>query len=332
MDYIVFDLEWNQSSDKALENEKIPFEIVEIGAVKLDSNFQVVESFSQLICPSVYQELNERTQKLIGLTAEELAGGVPFQAAACRFLDWCGKEGTFCTWGNMDLTELQRNMRFFGVESRLAKPLKYFDVQKLFSLAYEDRKARRSLEYAVDYLHLSKDCVFHRALEDANYTAQIFRQIDRKYLVNYSIDYYQCPRSRAEEIYAVFPTYSKYVSREFASKERAMSDREVTSTRCCLCGRPAKRKIRWFAGQGRNYYCLAWCEEHGYLKGKIRLKKAEDGRLFAVKTLKSVTGEEAGSIKERQEQLRQRRKEKRRKRLKGEDPKKRKYKERGRKE
>ena len=38
MNYIVFDLEWNQCPDgKEKEIKDMPFEIIEIGAVKLDS-------------------------------------------------------------------------------------------------------------------------------------------------------------------------------------------------------------------------------------------------------------------------------------------------------
>ena len=37
MNYIVLDLEWNQSADgKAYTNSRIPFEIIQIGAVKFD--------------------------------------------------------------------------------------------------------------------------------------------------------------------------------------------------------------------------------------------------------------------------------------------------------
>ncbi len=64
---------------------------------------------------------------------------------------------------------------------------------------------------------------------------------------NYSIDCYIPPQSKKEEIYAVFETYSKYVSREFDSPEKAFSDKEVTSTRCYICGKPAKKKIRWLS-------------------------------------------------------------------------------------
>ena len=39
MNYIVVDFEWNQTSyGKGSENRKIPFEIIEIGAVKLMKN------------------------------------------------------------------------------------------------------------------------------------------------------------------------------------------------------------------------------------------------------------------------------------------------------
>ena len=42
MNYIVMDLEWNQSCHgHARENPKMPFEIIEIGATKLDSKFNI---------------------------------------------------------------------------------------------------------------------------------------------------------------------------------------------------------------------------------------------------------------------------------------------------
>ena len=41
MNYIVFDLEWNQCPyGKERENRRLPFEILEIGAVKLDEKWR----------------------------------------------------------------------------------------------------------------------------------------------------------------------------------------------------------------------------------------------------------------------------------------------------
>lgn len=316
MDYIVLDLEWNQSPDgKGTENKKIPFEIVEIGAVKMNEQFEITGQFSEIICPVIYKEMHHITQELIHLDMEELSKGRAFPEVIKEFFEWCGDDYMFCTWGMMDLTELQRNMKYYDTKIPMPYPMKYYDIQKLFSIAYEDRKTRRSLEDAIDYLKIDKDEAFHRATSDAYYTALVLAGLDKQVLGNYSIDCYHNPKNRKEEIYAVFDTYSKYISREFETREIAMKDREVTATRCYRCGRTARKKIRWFPTNNKMYYCQAICPEHGYMKGKIRMKKAESGKIFVVKTLKLVGKEEAETVRERQEQMRIKRKIKR-KRLK----------------
>ena len=49
---------------------------------------------------------------------------------------------------------------------------------------------------------------------------------------------------------------------------------------------------RWFSYGQRFYFALGICPEHGYMKGKIRVKKSEQDLYYAVKTIKAV-GEEA---------------------------------------
>ena len=56
--YIVFDLEWNQSIEgKEHSIEHFPFEIIEIGAVKLDERRNMVSEFHGLITPQVYVDI-----------------------------------------------------------------------------------------------------------------------------------------------------------------------------------------------------------------------------------------------------------------------------------
>ena len=62
--------------------------------------------------------------------------------------------------------ELQRNMKYYNLLKLIPGPVRYYDVQKLFSVKFEDGIARRSLEYAIDYLKLPKNRDFHRALAD----------------------------------------------------------------------------------------------------------------------------------------------------------------------
>lgn len=312
MNYIVFDLEWNQSSDRREPDVGIPFEIVEIGAVKLNDKKEIIGEFNQLVKPQIFQTIHYMTTKIIHIDKEELATGKPFPEVAKDFLSWCGKNYMFCTWGTLDLTEFQRNLCYYGMDEITKGPLPYYDIQKFFSIAFEDRKIRRSLEFAVDYLNIEKDIPFHRAFSDAYYTAKVFAKIYSKEVEKYvSYDVFMTPRSKREEVHKTFPTYSKYISREFKDKLTAMADKGVSGTRCYLCGRRTKKKIKWFSVNGKHYYSLSYCKRHGYLKGKARMKKADDGEIYVVKTLKLISPEDADVIIEKQEKLRKQRAEKR---------------------
>lgn len=302
MNYIVLDLEWNQSNTgEEPEAARLPFEIIEIGAIKMNENKVMISEFNELIRPQVYQELHHVTSQLIHMQMEELERGRPFVEVAQQFLEWCGKEEyCFCTWGTQDLTELQRNMEFFGMEPLAEVPIAFLDVQKLFSIAYEDRKSRRSLEFAIDFLNLEKDIPFHRAFSDAYYTAKVLAEIrEESVFRNVSYDVYHPPRTREEEIKVQFDTYAKYISRQFASKTEAFADKEVISSKCYLCHRNLRKKIKWFSVNGRHYYCVAYCEKHGYLKGKIRVRKTEDGRVYVVKTTKFIPKEDVDKLAEK---------------------------------
>ena len=295
MNYIVLDLEWNQSNaGKEAENPELAFEIIEIGAVKLNEEFQLMSEFSKLIKPQIYHEMHHITSKLIHMRMEELERGKPFKEVMESFLEWISEEEcTFCTWGPLDLTELQKNMRYYNMEPLSDGPIAFLDVQKLFSIAFEDRKTRRALEWAVDYLGIEKDIPFHRAFSDAYYTAKVLEKIEDKSVLEYvSFDTFTPPASREKEIKIQFDTYAKYISRVFADKTEAFADKEVASSKCYLCHRNLRKKVKWFTSNGKNYYCIAHCDKHGYLKGKNRVKRTADGKVFIVKTTKFISEED----------------------------------------
>lgn len=303
MNYIIFDLEWNQSSGSsriAEDGQNLPFEIVEIGAVKLNENRDMIGEFSELIKPQIYDEMNYITSRLIHLQMEELKKGKPFQEVMKRFLEWCGDDVIFCTWGPLDLLELQRNMAYYQMEPLTDRPLKYYDIQKLFSIAYEDKKSRRTLEYAVDMLGIHKDIPFHRAFSDAYYTAEVFDMIeDPDVLQLFSFDTYVLPKTKKEEIDIKFPDYRKTISRVFQDKSELLSDKSTTEIKCFKCDRCLKKKVNWFTNNGKHYYAIGHCLMHGNVKSKLRIRKAECGGVYAVKTEKCISVEDAKLIKEK---------------------------------
>ena len=54
---IVFDLEWNQAAEKSKEASDLTFEVIELGAVKVDDAGQIVDTFERLVRPVVYPQL-----------------------------------------------------------------------------------------------------------------------------------------------------------------------------------------------------------------------------------------------------------------------------------
>ena len=311
MNYIVLDLEWNQSSDVKRADKLLNFEIIEVGAVKLNSNKIMVSEFSSLIKPQVYHQMHKITSKLIHLQMQELEHGRPFTEVMTDFLSWCGTDYIFCTWGSLDLSELQNNMLYFGMPALSDRPIPFLDVQKLFSIAFEDGKSRRALEYAVDFLHIEKDIPFHRAFSDAYYAGKVLAKLPEQVYANVSFDIFNPPMSRETEIKIVFDNYAKYISRLFPDKVTALSDREVSSSKCYICHKNLKKTIRWFTPNGKHYYCVAFCDKHGLLKGKIRIHKTESEEVYVVKTTKFISQKEAELIKEREERSKEIRKKRR---------------------
>lgn len=311
--YIIFDLEWNQSIyGKADSIEDFPFEIIEIGAVRMDQDCMMGGEFHRLIRPQVYTQMHYAISEVTHMDMGELwSHGEEFAVAARDFLGWCGEESIYCTWGAMDLTELQRNMRHFSVENPFPKPLFYYDIQKLYGLFYKDG-VKPSLDTAVEEMGLLENRPFHRALDDAYYTGKVWARMmeewgEERLLPYRSVDYYRIPDNKKEEVRMVFPSYSKYVSRGFPSKEDAMKERSVAEMKCYKCGRMLRKKVRWFTPNQKIYYGLALCPEHGYLKGKIRMKRIDDTQVYVVKTLKLTDEDGALEIMARKDDMRKKR-------------------------
>ena len=298
--YIVLDLEWNQGSEYT-SNPEIPFEIIEIGAVKLDQDKNIIDRFSCLVRPQVYRKINSITGQVIHITMNELRESEVFPDVMNAFLKWCGSDYIFCTWGTLDLTELQINMRYHGMRPLAEGPITYLDIQKLFSLSKEDGKSRRSLEYAVDFFGMEKKDAFHRADNDALYTALVFKKLaDPEVESHYSFDVFHVPSDRKHEIHVEFDTYSKYISRVFPDKLVALNDREATSLRCRKCNKDMKRRIHWFSLNGKNYYALGNCPEHGLQRGKLRIKKAGGFQVYVVKTIRDADEKDREELKEKE--------------------------------
>lgn len=316
MNYVVIDLEWNQSAKgKSYEKKELPFEIIQIGAVKLDENGCVVDVFNSIIRPTVYKKLHAAVKEVVALSEKELKNGESFQVAFQQLMKFCGDDYIFCSWGSQDLWQLQQNMQYYKIENAFPKVMKYYDVQKLFSLVFEDGKIRRTVEYAVDVFSMEKNLPFHSAVNDAIYVAGLFKRLmdNKETMERISLDYFKPPLNKKEEVCLRFKNYTKYVYRVFPSKEDVMKDKTVCMIKCPICRTTLRKKILWFSGNSKKHYCVAKCPFHGYIRGKIVMKRyaSDPSAVFPIKIVKPVSEEEVEAIRQMKEQVAEKRRLKR---------------------
>lgn len=316
MNYIILDLEWNQpAKGKAFEEKELPFEIIQIGAVKLDEKGSILDTFNCIVHPVVYKKLHSAVKEVVALTDEELKNGETFQEAFSKLMQFCESDYIFCTWGSQDLWQLQQNMQYYHIENAFPKVMKYYDVQKLFSIVFEDGKLRRTVEHAVDVFSIEKDLPFHSAVNDARYVARLFQCLmeNKEAMERVSVDYYKPPTCKKEEVCLRFKTYTKYVYRVFPSREAAMEDRGVCMIKCPVCRTTLRKKVMWFSSNTKKYYSVAKCPFHGFVRGKIQMKKFADDpqKVFPIKIVKPISEEDVEKICQMKNQVTEKRRQKR---------------------
>lgn len=174
MRYIIIDLEWNNGYSS--KQHGFLNEIVEIGAVMLSDKLEVIDTYTQLIKPSLVKKLSNRFKELTKITPEEVEEkGVSFDEAISSFRDWCGEEeNVFLSWSNSDLYVLLKNFELHTGDVVVDFMDNYCDIQRFcmrvlgipFSNQIGLANCAEMLEISVDTQSL------HRALSDCYLTAE----------------------------------------------------------------------------------------------------------------------------------------------------------------
>ncbi len=187
MHYIVLDLEFNQepssltiSADSA---SVCPFEIIQIGAIKLDSDWNAIATFNRYIKPTIYLKINDFVSELTGITIQKLLNEKEFPQTLNDFIQFMGDDIVLCTWGMTDMKELYRNALFHRYDLKRL-PDKVINLQPYVSIHLKQpAKKLMNLKAAVDALSIPVTYPFHNALYDAYYTAQLLKKLSRTELL-----------------------------------------------------------------------------------------------------------------------------------------------------
>ena len=304
MHYIILDLEWNQPisyQSRAYREvgDRLMFEMIQIGAVRLDEDLNPAEAISIPIAPTHYIRIHPRIRRMTGLDSENLAGAPAFREALEQFSDWCGEDYTLLTWGCDDVSVLHQNVVFFGCEDVPLAPL--CDIQRLFSDVH-GLKDRSSLRAAMELVSIAPDesLAFHNARNDAWYTALVFRTLPDPGAV---LNYVQTPKpllpsrrhARARTAGELFPSVRAALSGETALKPV-----------CPRCGRVLSLDGEYMKQSADKYIAIARCKSHGRLLIRLRLRADEDGQCLLTRTVVPATQANIAYVHTKQLQMQQR--------------------------
>lgn len=277
MNYIIIDLEWNQplsyqSRTFREVGDKLIFEMIQIGAVKLDEQLNYVDGISVPIQPTHYVKVHPRIRRMTGLGPEILDNAPRFEEAIDQFVAWCGEDYTLLTWGCDDVSVLQQNLDFFDVHPDLPVMC---DIQRLFSDVHK-LKDRMGLKPAMDLLHIEpeEDKAFHNALNDAYYTGLVFATLpDPKAVLAYT----QQPKKL---IHADHESQKKLRgAARFDSLAAALASEEATQVKCPSCGKAAPLDGDYVPQSADKYIGLAKCPHHGMIMCRLRFYVDKDHKI-----------------------------------------------------
>lgn len=295
MNYIILDMEWNQSYPKLGEDNrkrKTKNEIIEIGAIKLDENMNCLASYKRLIRPVFIRKLNSHVKKLTGITEKMLAEGSFFPETIEEFRKWCGEDRKIITWGYDDIPMLISCLKMYGMDSGWIGD--WYNLQLIFNAQTDSGTNQKSLKSALEHFNseIDEEHPWHDALNDAYYTAVICRKLDLKKGIE---DYNSCLKSKKSEVLAEGDSLKlKEIFRQqfrgIVIDGRRQYPEAFNNNPCPVCHAPMVR-CAWLKTGTCCLATIAECKRHGKFFLRINICRNKRGEKSARKIIYDITPE-----------------------------------------
>ncbi len=261
------DLEWNTAYCK--KYDCFFNEIIEIGAVKLDENFNIKDSASVIVKPQIGKKLRGRVKDLTHITNEDVSLGISFEEAVKGFSEWLGdEESTFLTWGDGDIRVFSKNYEYFFNIEALPFIDNYADAQK-YCQSFIDAPSGQQigLASACEKLGVNpEDFSHHRALDDSLMTVECIKKVfDSTKLQKYIR---KCDTTFYKKL-----SFKPYVIKDLNDPD---IDRSKLKCVCDTCGGKVVKKKKWsFVNNSfrAEFYCPS-CDKN--FRVSVRYKRYFD--------------------------------------------------------
>lgn len=240
MDYVVLDLEWNGTYSR--RRKKNFNEIIDIGAVKLDSDLNVIDRYSMLITPQIGKKLNRYVEELTHISIDELESAQhTFTHALSKFNAFV-ENSIILTWGTTDILTMMSNCEYFFHQERPEFLNYYIDLQDYCqtALSMSNPGKQLGLSYVAGLLNIEYDeNEMHRALADSELSAKCFKALfDEESVARFL-------QKADDEFYRKITFKNHYIT----DLNSPLIDKKELYALCDKCGEKMQVKSRW---QGKN--------------------------------------------------------------------------------
>lgn len=182
MNYLVLDLEMCRVPQN-YRSKKFHYvtEIIQIGAVLLDEEYQHIGEIRQYVHPQ-YGVIDHFISKFTGIRPADVRHAPDLEEALVHMLDWMGnREYKVIAWSKNDYSQFRKEMK--------AKEIKDGKIQKFMNkehwLDYQEIFGKRfnfsrevGLEEALIYCEIEAEGRFHDGLYDAVNTAKLVKKLE----------------------------------------------------------------------------------------------------------------------------------------------------------
>lgn len=175
---IVLDLEFTPV-DKKNKTKHFKYEIIQIGAVRLSNDGEIIDTFDSYISPEYSSGISPAVRKLTGITNCDLFEKDCLADVLVKFREWVGDAKTrYVAWSDNDLKQLKQETAFKDIDFPEGRR-RWLDLQKVYPKFMQVGNGRlMSLHTAADWygVKVSEDQL-HGALYDARVTAELMKYL-----------------------------------------------------------------------------------------------------------------------------------------------------------
>lgn len=171
---VIFDLEatcWHES-ENIDRNES---EIIEIGAVKVNNDFDVIDSFQTFIRPVEHPKLSKYCTDLTSIRQEDVDSAQVLQDAMLRFERWSGENPLFMSWGDYDRNQVTKECERKHYKGQIVKLVQNHKNIK-WIISRQENVSHLGLGKAMKRFHMTFEGTHHRGIDDVRNIARVAKK------------------------------------------------------------------------------------------------------------------------------------------------------------